>query len=101
MLFAADGEPLAALGATALEHQSTVFCAHPHEKAVSPRATAGVRLESTYALGHIYSDSTRNEPLMLAKSRRTCQRAEVCVTVLVPAFRRFSSTNHPAKPMRL
>jgi len=51
-LFAADGETLAALGASPLEHQTAVFRAHAHEEPMRPLAAARIRLKCTHSLGH-------------------------------------------------
>jgi hypothetical protein len=54
-LFAADRQPLAALRATALQNQPTVFGAHTNEKPVRADTMAIVRLKSTLALHDIPS----------------------------------------------
>ena len=51
-LFAADGETLAALGPSPLEHQTAVFRAHAHEESMRPLAAARIRLKCTHSLGH-------------------------------------------------
>jgi hypothetical protein len=52
VLFAADGQPLAALGAAALQHQTAVFRAHTHQKPVGFCAVPSIRLERAYSLSH-------------------------------------------------
>ena len=51
-LLAADGEPFAAFGATALEHQTAVFRAHSDQKPVRPLPTARIGLKRAHSLGH-------------------------------------------------
>ena len=51
-LLAADGEPFAAFGATALEHQTAVFRAHSDEKPMRPLPAARIRLKRAHSLGH-------------------------------------------------
>jgi hypothetical protein len=51
-LFAADGQTLPALGATAFQDQTPVFRAHTDEKAVRPLTVARIRLERANSLGH-------------------------------------------------
>jgi hypothetical protein len=53
-LFAADGQALAALRPTALEHQPPVFRAHPHQKPVRFGAVAVVWLERALTF-HVFS----------------------------------------------
>jgi len=45
-----DGEPLAALGAPALQHPTPVLCRHPDEKPVGLLPAPPVWLKSTFAL---------------------------------------------------
>jgi hypothetical protein len=49
-LFAADCQSLAALCATALQHETAVLRAHPHEKAMRLLPVSRIRLKSTLAL---------------------------------------------------
>src|SRR5262245_31228838 len=51
-LLAADGEPLAPLGATPLDHPSAVFRAHSDEKSMRPLPAARIRLKRAHSLGH-------------------------------------------------
>jgi hypothetical protein len=51
-LFAADGQPFAALRAAPFQNQTAVFRAHSDEKAVRPLAVARIRLKRAYSLGH-------------------------------------------------
>ena len=46
----ADGQPLAAFGAAALEHNAAVLRLHAHEETMCTPATAAVRLVSTFHL---------------------------------------------------
>ncbi len=55
-LLAADGQPLAALGATALEHQATIFRRHAHQESMRPLPVARVRLERSFPLHQSLSD---------------------------------------------
>src|SRR5262245_58820443 len=61
-LFAADRQTFAAFGTAALEHQSAVLRAHPHQKPVRPLAAARVGLERALSLHEI--PSAWNEPSM-------------------------------------
>ena len=49
-LFAADGQPFAALRSTSLEHQTAILRAHAHEKAMRALAAPRVGLERTFPL---------------------------------------------------
>jgi hypothetical protein len=51
-LFAADGEPFAALRAATFEHQTAVFRAHSDEKPMRPLPAARIGLKRAHSLGH-------------------------------------------------
>jgi hypothetical protein len=110
-LFAADGEPLAALRATPLEDQTAIFGAHPHQESVRPSAVPRVGLKCSLALHASPSwwplrtrvrrcqMSCRrsflvNELSIIAKGFRQCQSPRLCVTVGV--LRQDSRRSFPA-----
>lgn len=95
-LFAAHREALAAFRATPLEHKTSVFRAHSHEKTVRLTSMATIWLKCTLALHRFLSLQEarseefapaspgffeKTEPLMLANAFAECQRRKVCVRV--------------------
>src|SRR5439155_26577627 len=59
-----DGEPLAALGAAALEHLAPVLRRHPNQEPVRLLAAPAIRLKSTFALhsrGILYGERSLTE----------------------------------------
>jgi len=55
LLFAADRQTFAPLGAAPLEDQTTVFRAHSHKKTMGPFAVTRIGLERTLSLHEIPS----------------------------------------------
>ena len=53
-LLVADGQPFSTLRTAPFQHQSAVFCAHPHEKSVCPLAAACIRLKRANSLSHSF-----------------------------------------------
>ena len=78
-LFVADREPLAPLGAPALQDQPAIFRAHPHQKSMRALAVSGVGLERPFPLHATPSES--GETSMVTDLFKGCQCACVCATV--------------------
>ena len=78
LLFAADREAFAALRAAALQHETAVLGAHPHQKTVRFLAVAGIRLERALALHEVPSV---NRTLNVSEGVPKVSTLMGCVTV--------------------
>lgn len=78
-LFVADRQALAALGATAFQHEAAIFCAHPHEKTMRARAAPRVGLERPFPL-HV-TPSESDETPIISDVFEGCQCAGECATL--------------------
>jgi hypothetical protein len=75
MLFAADRQAFAPLGAAALQDETAIFGAHPHQETVRLLAMTRIGLERALALHDI--PSGENEPSMLANAFQECQSRRI------------------------